>query len=361
MAVDGRTVITDFGIARFIGGSTPLTVPGSVLGTPAYMAPEMISGGETTAATDLWSLGATLYAALEGHPPFEGDSITEICVAIVSRPVPAAPNAGALADLLNRLLVKEPAQRATAPEATALLMQQRRPPTQLTMDTQLAAATAPTLTRTAPLTAHAVDPIRSDASRRKQRRRKAIGGAILISAVLVAGILVLSLWDNGSSQKTGTAAASSPTPTHAAATPSPTAGSPTPATPAGVAPTTSPTDAVTAWESGGGASKLAAVQNDLTLASEAAAAGHGAALLGWCGQLTSDEAAAEKYRPIPDNVAQLHWADALYDAFRAANYCADWENGSGQDQAMLNAATANFDQATAELQTVTTRLHQLGG
>ena len=61
---------------------TPLTEPGSVIGTLAYMAPEQIDGAQPTAAGDLWSLGATLYTALEGRQPFEGDSIGEICVAV---------------------------------------------------------------------------------------------------------------------------------------------------------------------------------------------------------------------------------------------------------------------------------------
>jgi len=101
-------------------------------------------------------------------------------------------------------------------------------------------------------------------------------------------------------------------------------------------------------ESDGGASKLAAVQNDVPLAGEAATVGHGAVLLGWCDQPAGGEAAAGKYRPIPDSVAQIRWADALYDAHRAAIYY-----GSGQDQGLLNATTADFDHVAAELQAVT--------
>lgn len=62
-----RVVITDFGIAR-LTGDVPLTTDGSIVGTPAYMAPEQGTGAPITPATDMWSLGATLYAAVEGRP-----------------------------------------------------------------------------------------------------------------------------------------------------------------------------------------------------------------------------------------------------------------------------------------------------
>ena len=110
---DGRTVITDFGIARSRGDGTPLTVPGTIIGTPAFMAPEQIEGREPSAAVDLWSLGATLFTAVEGRQPFDGDTMGEICVGILSRPAPVAHNAGPLAPLIEALLAKDPATRAT--------------------------------------------------------------------------------------------------------------------------------------------------------------------------------------------------------------------------------------------------------
>lgn len=110
---DGRTVITDFGIARSLGDGTPLTVTGTIIGTPAFMAPEQIEGREPTAAVDLWSLGATLFAAVEGRAPFDGDSLGEICVSVVSRPAPVAHRAGPLAPLIEALLTKDPEARAT--------------------------------------------------------------------------------------------------------------------------------------------------------------------------------------------------------------------------------------------------------
>ena len=72
IADDGSALISDFGISHALGDAT-LTETGMVHGTPAYLAPEVARGGEANAASDVFSLGATLYAALEGAPPFGTD------------------------------------------------------------------------------------------------------------------------------------------------------------------------------------------------------------------------------------------------------------------------------------------------
>src|SRR5699024_5037741 len=74
---DGRTVLTDFGIAN-VDGSTALTQTGVYIGSPEYMAPERFEGARALPTSDLWSLGVTLYALLEGRSPFKRDSITGI-------------------------------------------------------------------------------------------------------------------------------------------------------------------------------------------------------------------------------------------------------------------------------------------
>lgn len=115
-----RVVITDFGIARLMG-DVQLTSSGVIVGTPAYMAPEQGTGAPVTPASDLWSLGATLYAALEGRPPFEGtDFVTTLAALLTKEPRPPV-RAGRLTGLLNALLRKEPAERVTVDQAANLL------------------------------------------------------------------------------------------------------------------------------------------------------------------------------------------------------------------------------------------------
>lgn len=122
LLTENRCVLTDFGIARSLGGAvSTLTAAGTLVGTPAYLAPELLEGQEATAAADLWSLGATLFAAVEGTPPFTGDTIDELFTAVLAAPVPPAPHAGPLTALLKALLVKDPAKRGTVESATALI------------------------------------------------------------------------------------------------------------------------------------------------------------------------------------------------------------------------------------------------
>jgi serine/threonine protein kinase len=116
-----RAVVTDFGIARIIGATTPLTGVGKVIGTPRYMAPEQWDGRGAEAPSDMWALGATLYTAVEGIPPFDGDTQAVIMAAILTRNPPPAKHAGPLADLLAALLAKDPAQRPDAPTAIRAL------------------------------------------------------------------------------------------------------------------------------------------------------------------------------------------------------------------------------------------------
>jgi hypothetical protein len=109
-----RVVVTDFGIARIMDAASRLTLSGTVLGTPHYMSPEQLEGRQVDAAADVWSLGATLYTALEGKPPFDGPTLTAVIAAILTREPTPAVQAGPLTGLLNQMLLKDPAQRPTA-------------------------------------------------------------------------------------------------------------------------------------------------------------------------------------------------------------------------------------------------------
>lgn len=121
LLMDDRVVITDFGIAHVADATMTLTHTGTLIGTPAYMAPEQLEGEPPTPATDLWSLGATLYSALEGRPPFSADTFSALCVAIVTKEPPVPERAGPLAPVLAALLTKDPQARACADQALAAL------------------------------------------------------------------------------------------------------------------------------------------------------------------------------------------------------------------------------------------------
>ncbi|TDD65748.1 serine/threonine protein kinase [Actinomadura darangshiensis] len=118
----GRAVLTDFGIAQVEGDST-LTQTGLVMGSPAYIPPERVQGERAVPASDLWSLGATLYAAVEGRSPYERSDAMSSLQAALTEPVPPARNAGPLTMVLDGLLRREPVNRMTAAQAHPLLTQ----------------------------------------------------------------------------------------------------------------------------------------------------------------------------------------------------------------------------------------------
>lgn len=117
-----RVVLTDFGIVAVDGDDT-LTRSGKVVGTPAFMSPEQVRGLPATAESDLWSLGATLYTAVEGRPPFTGTSTGAVFVAVATEDPAPAMHAGPLEPVVSRLLRKDPAQRPTIDHLYAMLTQ----------------------------------------------------------------------------------------------------------------------------------------------------------------------------------------------------------------------------------------------
>jgi serine/threonine protein kinase len=126
LAGDGTAALADFGLAR-TADSTRLTEEGQPVGTPHYLAPELIEGGEATRASDVYALGCVLYECLVGRPPFAGRALAEIAFAHLAEPPPAAhelrPDLPAdVGAALLSALAKNPAERPATGTALARLL-----------------------------------------------------------------------------------------------------------------------------------------------------------------------------------------------------------------------------------------------
>ncbi|MFF2652608.1 serine/threonine-protein kinase [Streptomyces sp. NPDC058045] len=121
----GRVVLTDFGIAAMEdpgdGAGTHLTRSGELVGSLDYLAPERAQGHTPGPASDVWALGATLYAAVEGNSPFRRTSTWSTLTAIVVEPLPEPRRAGPLTGVLRQLMAKDPGTRPDAAAAAELL------------------------------------------------------------------------------------------------------------------------------------------------------------------------------------------------------------------------------------------------
>jgi tRNA A-37 threonylcarbamoyl transferase component Bud32 len=121
LGADDRTVLTDFGIATF-DDDPGLTQPAMVFGTPGFTSPERVRGEPATPASDLWSLGATLYTAVEGRGPFARLGGCEaISAGVLTEDAPRAPSAGPLGPVIDALLRADPRDRPEAATAARML------------------------------------------------------------------------------------------------------------------------------------------------------------------------------------------------------------------------------------------------
>ncbi|GAA4600409.1 hypothetical protein BJY16_003507 [Actinoplanes octamycinicus] len=125
---DGRIVLIDFGPAVTEAGIAALTQARVVLGSPKYIAPERLFDRTSTARSDLWSLGATLYHAVEGQPPYARGSTAATLRALAAGPPDPPRRAGPLTPLLAGLMRHDPAARLDPAAAEELLRQAARPP-----------------------------------------------------------------------------------------------------------------------------------------------------------------------------------------------------------------------------------------
>jgi len=120
VTTQGRVVLTDFGIARHVGDDT-LTSAGLIVGSPDYLAPERARGRTGGLAADLWSLGATMYDAVEGRRPFERNGPLPTLAAVVMDEPDPPQRAGPLRPVIDGLLVKDPAHRLDADRTRSML------------------------------------------------------------------------------------------------------------------------------------------------------------------------------------------------------------------------------------------------
>jgi hypothetical protein len=192
---DGRAVLTDFGIAA-LAGDASLTRPGALIGSPAYMAPERVRGEPGGPPSDLWSLGATLYALVEGRVPFGRSTPLGVLGAVLTEEPAPSRLAGPLAPLLLGLLDKDPDRR---PGADAVGRELRA----------IAALGAGHGGRTS--------PSRPRRTGRRFRRGGASAAAAALAALLVGSVTGLAMTHGAGDG--GRPAAWKPAPTFAAAPP----------------------------------------------------------------------------------------------------------------------------------------------
>jgi serine/threonine protein kinase len=210
---DGRPVLTDFGIAT-TAGDPALTSTGVVLGSPAYMPPERARGRAFGPESDLWSLGATLFAAAEGRPPFDADNALGVLTSVISDPVPPLSAGGPLAEAVAGLMAKDPAERLDIPATRALLKRAAANRSDVaTVPTEraeaadrtsvvppVAASTAPR--RDVPPPAH--DRI-GDSDVDDGPRRGLLTAGLVMALLIISGLIALAIAQNGDDPK-GTAA-----------------------------------------------------------------------------------------------------------------------------------------------------------
>jgi eukaryotic-like serine/threonine-protein kinase len=183
---NGRAKLADFGVAA-VQGDPKITMTGLIIGSPSYMAPEQAREGRSTEATDLWGLGATLYYAVEGQPPFDRGAPIPTLTAVTHEAPRPTERAGPLAPVLSRLLDKDPAARPTAGALRAEL--ERLDPTGAAMPTTEVLPAAPATER---LETPTREPAPAEPAGPAQTQRRGRNPVPLILGVLA--LLLVAGW-----------------------------------------------------------------------------------------------------------------------------------------------------------------------
>jgi eukaryotic-like serine/threonine-protein kinase len=222
IADDGTALISDFGIAHALGDAT-LTTRGLIHGTPAYLAPEVARGGEAEFASDVFSLGATVYSAVEGTPPFGTDENSiALLHRVASGQFPSPQRSGVLTPVILEMLSTDPdgrpSMRTVADNLASVAAGSRSSASgeALTQPAQGEATRGEVgdlrVSQTDSLTASGADAIAAPAPGSLDQRpdepprRRAIAAAVAIVALLGIGILVTAVLMN---DRTGSPAAGS--------------------------------------------------------------------------------------------------------------------------------------------------------
>lgn len=236
---DGTAKLTDFGISHAVGDGT-ITASGVLAGTPAFLAPEVAKGRDPDFDSDVFSLGATLYTALEGQPPFGlNDNPIGMLHQIATRDDVIPPqNAGVLDSALKWMLRMDPADRPTmkqAQEALTAVVEGKAGEA----PAPIAVAPVPPPTVVAPVEPTPAAPPAPVAETPPQgRRKRALAGVLIIALLAVAGIVTVLLTRGNGQQPANTASTSHETTTHQAAPPPATTTTSRPATSSRAATTT---------------------------------------------------------------------------------------------------------------------------
>ena len=253
---DGTVKITDFGISRVISDMT-LTATSTFAGSPAYLAPEVAKGEQAGFASDVYSLGATLYTVVEGAPPVGHDAnAMKLLYRVASGEIDPPTKAGPLTDVLMWLLSSDPKLRPSMTEAKDALAALHESPA------DAAALAAPAATTPAPpATEVASTPAAAPPDKPPHRRRRAAvlaAGLLAVAAVAALVTLLLTGQDTpkdkdraaastSSSSKPTTATSTTTTTTPTTTTTTTTTTPPPPTTTTAAQQPTSPADAIASY------------------------------------------------------------------------------------------------------------------